>query len=92
MLQPVDGQLPTGIPNVAVSRALELDDRELGMDARGKNHILQPQLDYWHERCLEWTHEIPLSANSVTNTPPPAWAEAAPYAAGSGSITVHPWL
>ena len=42
MLQPVDGQLPTGIPNVAVSRALELDDTELGMDDRGKNHILQP--------------------------------------------------
>lgn len=33
---------------------------------------------------------MPLSANSVTKTPPPAAAKAAPYELGAGSITLQP--
>lgn len=90
MLQPVDGQLPTGVPNVAVSRVLELDDRELGMDARGKNHILKPWSVYQTLTLTHLTHDIPLSANSVTNTPPPACENVAPYESVLGSTTIHP--
>jgi len=38
------------------------------------------------------THLIPVSANSVMNTPPPAFANAAPYDAVDGSITTQPSL
>jgi hypothetical protein len=38
------------------------------------------------------THLTPTSANSVTNTPPPALANPAPYEAVDGSTTTQPWL
>lgn len=36
--------------------------------------------------------EIPLSENSVAQTPPPAAANASPYDAGFELVTVHPSL
>ena len=36
------------------------------------------------------THEIPVAANSVTNTPPPAAAKGAPYDLGSGTSMAQP--
>lgn len=38
------------------------------------------------------TYEMPLSAISVTNTPPPAAANAAPKELSLGSATMQPWL
>ena len=40
----------------------------------------------------EDTHEIPLTANSVTNTPPPFDANASPKLTGDGFVTMQPWL
>ena len=34
--------MPSGIPNVAVSIVLELDESTVGTSARGKNQILHP--------------------------------------------------
>lgn len=39
----------------------------------------------------EMTHEMPFTANSVTNIPPPPAANAGPYVA-PGFVTVHPSL
>src|SRR5579863_3103308 len=38
------------------------------------------------------THEMPVFANSVTKTPPPAAAKAAPYDFGSGFSVTQPSL
>lgn len=81
IVHPVAGQLPTGVPSVEVSIVLALDDMALGTFAREKNQILGKK-DYINTGFIKYrieaTDEIPLSANSVTNTPPPAAAKAAP--------------
>jgi len=81
-VHPPAGQFPTGVPRVEVSMVDALDETEEGTDARGKNQILgekqssEPETD--KGLATERTHEIPLSANSVTHTPPPALAKPAP--------------
>lgn len=40
--------------------------------------------------CTDDTYETPLDASSVTYTPPPACANAAPDVRGSDDMTVHP--
>jgi hypothetical protein len=42
ILQPVEGQLPTGIPKVEVSIVLALLDSELGISDLGKNQMFIP--------------------------------------------------
>ena len=40
------------------------------------------------------TYEIPFTANSVTQTPPPAWLNSAPYDLVVGFVIIQPsfWL
>lgn len=96
MVQPPAGQLPTGSPSEEVSIEAAVDATDAGTDARGKNQTLQiPKAFVINGRSASpsvssVTHEIPVSANSVTHTPPPALAKPAPYEVGAGFVTMQP--
>ena len=63
-------------------KALTLKNQILWKDDSGAITLIA-----WHS-----TYDIPFSANSVTNNPPPALWNASPYEDVSWSVTEQPWF
>jgi hypothetical protein len=79
MLQPLVGQLPTGVPSVDVSTFCAPADSDEGTFVRLKNQILHEVIQPTSRPQKKRTaYEMPELANSVTHTPPPPAASGAP--------------
>jgi hypothetical protein len=84
---PVEGQKATGRPRVEVFIEVAPFETLDGIEAREKNQMLKENTHrqrsavgaLWGREQVERTHETPVSASSVTQTPPPAAANPAPY-------------
>lgn len=75
MLQPPLGQFATGVPRVDVSIEFIVPEIEDGTLLLSKNHTLHDESgsQFSFEKTKERrAYEIPVSAYSVTHTPPPA--------------------